>query len=98
MKDNKERYQIVVVLEPKLEEKVVKAVFVKVSAWLEENGAEIIKKESLGLKELVYPIKDFKKADFWEIEASFEKSAKFREFNLLLDREAKIIRYLILKI
>ena len=96
--DNKEKYQIVVVLEPKLEEKSVTAVMEKVSSWLEENGAEIVKKEQLGIKELVYPIKKFNKANFWELEVSFEKTAKFREFNLLLDREAKIIRYLILKI
>jgi len=98
MKDNKEKYQIVIVLEPKLEEKSATKVLDKAVKWLETNGAEIVKKEQLGIKELVYPIKKFNKANFWEIEVSFENTVGFREFNLLLDREAKIIRYLILKI
>ena len=98
MKDNKERYQIVVVLEPKMEEKVRNSVLKKVSDWFEKNGAEVEKKEELGMKELVYPIKNFNKANFWEFEVVFSEIAKFREFNLLLDREAKVIRYLILKI
>lgn len=98
MKDNKEKYQIVIVLEPKLEEKSATKVLDKAVKWLETKGAEIVKKEQLGIKELVYPIKKFNKANFWEIEVSLEKTIGFREFNLLLDREAKIIRYLILKI
>ena len=98
MKDHKHKYQIILILEPKLEDKSKKSVMKKVTDWLESKGVEIIKNENLGVKELVYAIKGFNKGDFWEIEIGVEKPIGYREFNLLLDREAKIIRYLILKI
>jgi len=98
MKDHKHKYQIILILEPKLEDKTKKSVMKKVTDWLESKGVEIIKNENLGVKELVYAIKGFNKGDFWEIEIGGENAMRYREFNLLLDREAKIIRYLILKI
>lgn len=98
MKDHKHNYQIVLILEPKLEDKTKKSVIKKVTDWLESKGAEIVKNENLGVKELVYAIKGFSKGDFWEMEIGVETAMTYREFNLLLDREAKIIRYLILKI
>jgi small subunit ribosomal protein S6 len=98
MKDHKHKYQIILILEPKLEDKNKKSVMKKVTDWLESKGVELVKNENLGVKELVYAIKGFNKGDFWEIEIGGEKPIGYQEFNLLLDREVKIIRYLILKI
>jgi len=98
MKDHKHKYQIILILEPKLEDKNKKSVMKKVTDWLDSKGVELVKNENLGVKELVYAIKGFSKGDFWEIEIGGEKPIGYQEFNLLLDREAKIIRYLILKI
>jgi ribosomal protein S6 len=51
----------------------------------------------LGLKDLAYEIEKNNKGDFWTIDLSSESPIKLKEFNLLLNRESNIIRYLILK-
>ena len=52
----------------------------------------------MGLKELAYQIKDNDKGDFWVLDVESKETLKVKDFNLLLDRETNIIRYLILKI
>jgi len=95
MKEKKYKYQLVLVLNPKTEEKEV--VFKKVSAWLEDHKVEIEKKDHMGLKELVYEIKDNNKGDFWILDLISSSSIQLNELNVLLNRENNIIRYLILK-
>ncbi len=95
MKEKKYNYQLVLVLNPKTEEK--ENVFKKVSAWLESHSVEIEKKDHMGLKELVYEIKDCKSGDFWILDLVSSTTIKLNELNVLLNRENNIIRYLILK-
>ncbi len=94
MKGNKYQYQLVVVLNPKAEEK--DKVLSKVTGWLEKNKIESTS-DHVGLKELVYEINKNTKGDFWVYELTSESPVKLKEFNLLLNRESNIIRYLILK-
>ena len=51
----------------------------------------------MGLKDLAYEIQGHNKGDFWVLDLESEETLKIKEFNLLLDRETNIIRYLILK-
>ena len=95
MKGNKYQYQIILVLSPKTEDK--EKVLTKAYSWLESNKAEISNKDHMGLKDLAYEIQDHNKGDFWVLDVESEETLKIKEFNLLLDREINIIRYLILK-
>ncbi|HAP37341.1 30S ribosomal protein S6 [Candidatus Shapirobacteria bacterium RIFOXYD1_FULL_38_32] len=95
MKENKIKYQIVVVLDPKVEKKEV---FIdKIGDFIDGMGAKVAKKENLGTKELAYEIKENNKADFWILNVESEKNLKFNDFNVFLNREVNVIRYLILK-
>lgn len=96
MKENKYQYQIILVLNPKTEDK--EKVLAKAYSWLESNNIEISNKDHMGLKDLVYEIKDNNKGDFWVLAVNSKEPLKIKEFNLLLDREINVIRYLILKI
>jgi ribosomal protein S6 len=90
------KYQMVTVLNPKTEDK--DKALNKVSSWLESNKAEVTNKDHMGSKELVYKIKDQTKGDFWVFDIESTQPLKFKELNLLLNRETSIIRYLILKV
>jgi len=94
MKGNKYQYQLVVVLNPKTEEK--DKVLAKVTDWLEKNKIES-SEDHMGLKELAYEIDKNTKGDFWIYNLTAESPIKLKEFNLMLNRESNIIRYLILK-
>jgi len=96
MKGNKYQYQIIMVLNPKTEDK--EKVLDKAYSWLKKNKVEILNKDHMGLKDLAYEIKDQNKGDFWVIDVESKEPLKTKDFNLLLDREINIIRYLILKI
>ena len=96
MKGNKYQYQIILVLNPKTEDK--EKVLTKAYSWLESNKAEISNKDHMGLKDLAYEINKNNKGDFWVLDVESKETLKVKEFNLLLDRETNIIRYLILKV
>jgi len=94
MKGKKYQYQLVVVLNPKTEEK--EKVLKKATDWLENNKIEV-SSDHMGLKELVYEIDKNNKGDFWIMNLDSDLPLKVKELNLLLNREPNIIRYLILK-
>ena len=94
MKVNKYRYQLVIILNPKTENK--DKTWEKVNGWLTKNKIESTQ-EHLGLKELVYEIGKNSKGDFWTMDLTSESPIKQKDLNLLLNREPNIIRYLILK-
>ncbi len=94
MKESKYHYQLVVVLAPKTENK--EKVLAKITDWLKKNKIEQLENH-MGLKELVYEINKNSKGDFWTYELTGESPIKLKEFNLMLNRESNIIRYLILK-
>jgi len=95
MKENKIKYQIVLVLDPKAEKR--ESIIEKIGSFLEGMGAKIAKKDNMGIKELAYEINKNSKADFWVMDIDSEKSLRFNDFNVFLNREVNVIRYLILK-
>ena len=97
MKDNKYKYQLVSVLSPKTEEKEKEAVLLKISKWVEDLKAKVVSKNHFGMLDFVYKIRDFEKGDFWIFDVESEKPMQIKEFNLFLNRETNVIRYLILK-
>ena len=94
MKGKKYQYQLVVVLNPKTEEK--EKVLKKVTDWLDNNKIEV-SSDHMGLKDLAYEINKNTKGDFWILNLDADSPLKVNELNLLLNRESNIIRYLNLK-
>lgn len=97
MEGKKYQYSVVLVLNPKTEEKEREAVLKKIYTKLESFGVQIVKKDHLGLKDLVYQIKKQNKGDFWDLDLETKKSLKIDQLNIYLNREISVIRYLILK-
>mgnify|MGYP000918732684 CR=1 FL=1 len=95
MKESKNQYQLVLVLNPKTEDK--ENIIKKVTTWLETKKIEL-NQVHLGLKELAYEISKNSKGDFWSFELKSQSPIRLKEFNLILNRESNIIRYLILKV
>ena len=98
MKEKQHNYQIILVLNPKTEDKDKDKVLAKIESWLKDNKAKIAKKEHTGNKELVYEIAKSRKGDFWLLDVEGENPLKLNELNLFLNREVNVIRYLILKV
>jgi ribosomal protein S6 len=98
MKDNQHNYQIILVLNTKSEDKDKDKVLAKVESWLDVNKAKVTKKEHTGVKELVYEIAKSRKGDFWMLDVGAGAPLKLNEINLFLNREANVMRYLILKV
>lgn len=95
MKGNKNKYQLVLVLNPKIEDK--ESILNKVTAWLDANKVEI-SQDHMGLKELAYEVGKNTKGDFWVLNLNSDSPIKMKDLNLLLNREPNIIRYLTLKV
>jgi ribosomal protein S6 len=98
MKEKQQKYQVILVLNSKTEDKDKDKILVKVESWLTENKAKIAKKDHTGNKDLVYEINKSRKGDFWVLDVEAELPLKLNELNLFLNREINVIRYLILKI
>ncbi|PIU72919.1 30S ribosomal protein S6 [Candidatus Shapirobacteria bacterium CG06_land_8_20_14_3_00_40_12] len=90
-------YQVVVVFNPKAEEKNREKVLAKLGTMLAVFEAKINSKEQLGTKELTYLIKKQNKGDFWKLKITATKPLDIKEINSYLNREIDVIRYLILK-
>ena len=97
MKDNKQNYSVVVVLNATLTEKDRDAVLANLNDKLEGIKAKVNSSDHLGNKDLVYQIKKQSRGDFWELSVESEKPLQLNEVNLFLNREVNILRYLILK-
>ena len=97
MKDNTNKYQMVLVFAPKTEEKDREKILKKVDAWLDEHTGKVVKRDHWGMKDLVYKIVGNTKGDFWILDVEATKPVKLNELNLFLNREVNVIRYLILK-
>lgn len=96
MKDKKYKYQLVTVFSSKAEGK--EKLTDKLEKWIKDIKGEVTKTDHMGQKELVYEINHARKGDFYVFDVESEKPLDVKEFNLFLNREPNIIRYLILKI
>jgi ribosomal protein S6 len=90
-------YQLVVVLNPKLEEKTKSNVLKSLEGWIAEAGGKTKKPKDLGNKELEYAMSGCRSGDFWEFTIESDGVWKSKDFNLYLNRENSIIRYIVLK-
>ena len=92
------KYRLVFELDPKLKEADRDGLFDAIEEAGEKFTFVFDRPVSLGVKELAYKINGFNKSEMWNMRFMVESSAKMDSFNVFLNRENKIMRYLILKI
>lgn len=97
MKDSNYNYEVIVVLNPKTESKIKEKTIEAVEGKIAAMDFSVESREDLGSKELAYEIKKTNKGDFWVFNIGGKKPIKLKEFDLFLNRDPSIIRYLILK-
>ncbi|HWS49152.1 MAG TPA: 30S ribosomal protein S6 [Candidatus Methanoperedens sp.] len=98
MKDSNYKYEVIVVLNPKAESKDKEKTIKLIEDYLTEMNFSVDNRDNLGNKELAYKVKGSSKGDFWVFTIGGDKPIKSKEFNLFLNRDLQVIRYLILKI
>ncbi len=89
------KYQLVVVT-PVLPTKKLEKVKAAVKEALVKEGAKVKEIESWGIKDFAYPIEKFKKGAYW-IYHFQSPSFQSNKFNVFLNRQKEVIRYLLLK-
>ena len=91
-------YEIMYILRADLEEEARKAEIEKLSKIITDNGGEVSKvDESMGLRELAYPIKKESKGYYVVLKTSMCNEA-INEFNRLVNIDNSVLRHLIVKL
>ena len=89
------KYEIMYILRADLDEAARKEVMDKLASIITDNGGKVEKTdESLGLRELAYPIKEETKGYYVVLKTSMENVA-INEFNRLVRINPSVLRHLI---
>lgn len=88
-------YEVMYILKADLDEAARKEVIAKVNAIIADNGGKILNiNETMGLRELAYPIKDQVKGYYVVVKISADIKAT-NEFNRLVKINPNVLRHLI---
>jgi len=88
-------YEIMYILKADLDEAARKEKIEALAKILSDNGAKVTNTdESLGLRELAYPIKDETKGYYVVLKVTMDKAA-IDEFNRLVRIDTSVLRHLI---
>ena len=88
-------YEIMYILKADLEESARKETMDKLAKIITDNGGKVEKTdESMGLRELAYPIKDHTKGYYVVLKVSMDNVA-INEFNRLVHINPSVLRHLI---
>lgn len=88
-------YEIMYILKADLDDAARKDVMDKLAAIITDNGGKVNKTdESMGLRELAYPIKDQNKGYYVVLKADMDNKA-INEFNRLVRINPSVLRHLI---
>ena len=89
------KYEIMYILRADLEEAQRKEVMEKLAGIIEGNGGKVEEtSESMGLRELAYPIKEQTKGYYVVLKVSMDNKA-INEFNRLVRINPSVLRHLI---
>ena len=89
------KYEIMYILKADLDEAARKEEMDKLAKIISDNGGEVLKTdESMGLRDLAYPIKKETKGYYVVLKANME-NATINEFNRLVHIDACVLRHLI---
>ena len=89
------KYEIMYILRADLDEAARKEIMDKLAAILTDNGGKVENTdESMGLRDLAYPIDDEVKGYYVVLKISAEQQALY-EFNRKVRHDANVLRFLI---
>jgi small subunit ribosomal protein S6 len=89
------KYEIMYILKADLEEEARKEVMDKLAKIITDNGGKVENTdESMGLRELAYPIKEQSKGYYVVLKVSMDNKA-INEFNRLVRINPSVLRHLI---
>jgi len=90
------QYELILIVQPDLDEETTAAVIDRVTNMITENGGEILKTDVWGSKQLAYEIKDFREGYYVYLEVQFPP-----EFGTELKQNLRyiepVVRYLLTK-
>ncbi len=92
------KYEIMFIVKPDLEEKVVKDTVKKLEKTLTDNKAVITLSKELGQKEFAYEIKGFKSGFYYLYNIDSNTDAAVKEFDRIASIDENIVRHLVLNI
>jgi small subunit ribosomal protein S6 len=88
------QYELILIIQPDLDEEVTKGVIDRVQSMITDNGGQILKTDLWGSKQLAYEIQDFRDGYYVYMEVEF--SPEFgTEFKQNLRYVEPIIRYML---
>ena len=92
------KYEIMFIVKPDLEEKVVKETVKKLEKTLTDNKAVITLSKELGQKEFAYEIKGFKSGFYYLYNIESNTDAAVKEFARIASIDEAVIRHLVLNV
>lgn len=90
------KYEVVIVIDPKLEEEALEAVIAKYSNIITDNGGEIIKLDRWGKRRLAYEINDLTEG-FYVVSKFSGEPAVIKEMERQFGISDDVIRHLIVR-
>ena len=90
------QYELILIVQPDLDEDVTKGVIDRVSNLITDNGGEVLKMDLWGSKKLAYEIKDFREGFYVYMDVQLEPSF-CSEFNTSMSYIEPIIRHALKK-
>ena len=89
-------YELMLILQPEIEEENLDAFVDRVQQVMLDNGGQVLKLEPMGLRELAYPIRKRQQGHYVLIQASLERPA-ILEVERTLKLSEDVLRYLLVR-
>lgn len=93
-----QKYEIMFIIRPNIEEATIKKVAKDFSDVLEKNNAKIFEKKEFGQKDLAYEIKKHKSGYYFVYQIETSNAKAIEEFNRLALISEDVIRHMIIKL
>ena len=68
------QYELILIVQPDLDEEATSGVIDRVNTFITDNGGEVLKKDLWGLRRLAYEINDFREGYYVYMELQFDPS------------------------
>ena len=92
------KYELIFIVKPDLEESLIKGVNDSIKAMLEEKKANIVEAKEWGQKELAYEINKYKTGYYFYYLIEEKDSKAVKEFDRVALINENIIRHLVVKV
>ena len=92
------KYELIFIVKPDIEESLVKGVNDSIKAVLEEKKANIVEAKEWGQKELAYEINKYKTGYYFYYLVEDKDSSAVKEFDRVALINENIIRHLVVKV